>query len=216
MKNVPTKKLLLSAIILPLFFSGAVMAQAKKSDAYLVDDRAIPARNSTNLCWQTTDWTPAKAVYECAPDLVPEKIVATPPPAPVLSPAPSKMHFSADALFDFDKAVLKHSPSRDQLNEFLARVKILNFKSISVVGYTDRIGSVGYNKRLSLRRANAVKNHLVTHGVDSSKIKVEGRGKSNPITGDSCKGNKTSHALIACLQPDRRVLVEIDGTRDTK
>jgi len=222
MKNVPTKKLLLSAIILPLFFSGAVMAQVKKSDAYLVDDRAIPARNSTNLCWHTTDWTPAKAVYECEPDLVPKKIVAAPPPAPapVLAPAPppapSKMHFSADELFDFDKAVLKHSPSRDQIDEFAARVKILNFKSISVVGYTDRIGSVEYNKSLSLRRANAVKNHLVTHGVDSSKIRVEGRGKSDPVTGDKCKGIKTSKALISCLQPDRRVLVEVDGTRDTK
>ncbi|MEI8385419.1 MAG: OmpA family protein [Nitrosomonadaceae bacterium] len=223
MKNVSTKKLLISAIVLPLCFSGAVMAQAKKSDAYLVDDRAVPARNSTNLCWHTTDWTPAKAIYECEPDLVPKKMAATtPPPAPVSAPAPapvsvpSKMHFSADELFDFDKAVIKHSPSRDQLEEFAARVKILNFNSISVIGYTDRIGSAEYNKRLSLRRANAVKNHLVSHGVDASKIKVEGRGESDSITGDRCKGNKAGKALISCLQPDRRVLVEVDGTRDTK
>jgi OOP family OmpA-OmpF porin len=223
MKNVSTKKLLISAIVLPLCFSGAVMAQAKKSDAYLVDDRAVPARNSTNLCWHTTDWTPAKAIYECEPDLVPKKMAATtPPPAPVSAPAPapvsvpSKMHFSADELFDFDKAVIKHSPSRDQLEEFAARVKILNFNSISVTGYTDRIGSAEYNKRLSLRRANAVKNHLVSHGVDGSKIKVEGRGESDSITGDRCKGNKANKALISCLQPDRRVLVEVDGTRDTK
>jgi OOP family OmpA-OmpF porin len=175
------------------------------------------------LCWHTTDWTPAKAIYECEPDLVPKKMAATtPPPAPVSAPAPapvsvpSKMHFSADELFDFDKAVIKHSPSRDQLEEFAARVKILNFNSISVIGYTDRIGSAEYNKRLSLRRANAVKNHLVSHGVDASKIKVEGRGESDSITGDRCKGNKAGKALISCLQPDRRVLVEVDGTRDTK
>lgn len=223
MKSISTKKLLFSAIVLPIFFSGAAMAQVKKSDAYLVDDRAVPARNSTNLCWHTNDWTPAKAVYECEPDLVPKKVVAAPPPppAPKLAPAapapvPSKMHFSADELFDFDKAIVKHSPSRDQLEEFAARLKILNYKSVHVVGYTDRIGSEAYNKGLSLRRAEAVKNHLVMHGIDAGKIQIEGRGKADPITGDRCKGSKAAKALIACLQPDRRVIVEVDGTRDTK
>lgn len=196
------------------------MAQVKKSDAYLVDDRAVPARNSTNLCWHTNDWTPAKAVYECEPDLVPKKVVAAPPPppapAPAPAPVPSKMHFSADELFDFDKAIVKHSPSRDQLEEFAARLKTLTYNSVHVVGYTDRIGSNEYNERLSLRRAEAVRNHLVMHGVDAGKIRIEGKGKADPITGDRCKGSKATKALIACLAPDRRVIVEVDGTRDTK
>ncbi|MCX7184743.1 MAG: OmpA family protein [Nitrosospira sp.] len=220
MKSISTKKLLFSAIVLPIFFSGAAMAQVKKSDAYLVDDRAVPARNSTNLCWHTNDWTPAKAVYECEPDLVPKKVVAAPPPAPKPAPAPapvpSKMHFSADELFDFDKAIVKHSPSRDQLEEFAARLKTLTYSSVHVVGYTDRIGSNEYNERLSLRRAEAVRNHLVMHGVDAGKIRIEGKGKADPITEDRCKGSKATKALIACLAPDRRVIVEVDGTRDTK
>ncbi len=222
MKSVSTKKLLFSAIVLPIFFSGAAMAQVKKPEAYLVDDRAVPARNSTNLCWHTSDWTPAKAIYECEPDLVPKKVVVAPPPppapkpAPAPAPVPSKMHFSADELFDFDKAIVKRSPSRDQLEEFAVRLKTLNYDSVNVVGYTDRIGSEEYNERLSLRRAEAVKNHLITHGVDAGKIRVEGKGKADPITGDRCKGSKATKALIACLAPDRRVIVEVDGTRDTK
>ena len=212
MKKTLTQKLLFGVIILPIFLSGAAMAQVKKSDAYLVDDRAVPARNSTNLCWHTNDWTPAKAVYECDPDLVPKKVVAAPPPPPV----PSKMNFPAEELFDFDKAIVKHSPSRDQLEEFAARLKTLKYKSVHVVGYTDRIGSEAYNERLSLRRAEAVKNHLVMYGVDAGKIQIEGRGKADPITGDRCKGSKATKALIACLAPDRRVIVEVDGARDTK
>ena len=228
MKRILTKKILFSTIVLPVFFSGAALAQAIKPEGYLVDDRAVAARNSTNLCWHTSDWTPAKAIYECDPDLVPKKVAVAPPPAPKPAPAPApapaptpapvpaKMHFSADELFDFDKAVVKHSPARDQLEEFAARLKTLRYDSINVVGYTDRIGSEEYNKRLSLRRAEAVKNHLITHGVDARKIRVEGRGEADPVTGDRCKGSKKTKALIACLQPDRRVTVEVDGTRETK
>ena len=75
MKNTLTQKLLFGVVVLPIFLSGAVMAQVTKPEAYLVDDRAVPARNSTNLCWHTSDWTPAKAIYQCEPDLVikPEK-----------------------------------------------------------------------------------------------------------------------------------------------
>lgn len=221
MKSILTKKLLLGVVVLPVLFSGVAMAQVKKPEGYLVDDRAVAARNSTNLCWHTSDWTPAKAIIECDPDLIPKKVaVVTPPPpapkpapAPAPAPVPSTMHFSADELFDFDKAVVKHSAARDQLDEFAARLKTLKYDSINVVGYTDRIGSEKYNQRLSLRRAEAVKNHLITHGVDAGKIRVEGRGKADPVTGDRCKGSKKTKALIACLQPDRRVTVEVDGTR---
>lgn len=150
----------------------------------------------------------------------PEIVAAAPPPAPApapaLAPVPSKMRFSTDELFEFDKAVLKLTPSRNKLDEFAATLKTLRYDSISVVGYTDRIGSDEYNKRLSLRRAEAVKNYLVTQGVDSEKILVEGRGKADSITGNWCQGSKKTKALIACLEPDRRVEVEVDGTQETK
>ena len=222
MKIALTKKLLFGVVALPILFSGAAMAQVMKSEAYVVDDRGVVARNSANLgnlCWHTNDWTPAKAIYECEPDLVPKKVAAAPVAAPVAAPTPApapvpaKMHFSADELFDFDKAVVKHGAARDNLDEFALRLKTLRYDSINIVGYTDRIGSEKYNNRLSLRRAEAVKNYLVTQGVASGKIRIEGKGKADPITGDKCKGSKKTKALIACLQPDRRVIVEVDGTR---
>jgi outer membrane protein OmpA-like peptidoglycan-associated protein len=135
---------------------------------------------------------------------------------PTAAPKLSKMHFSTDELFDFDKAILKHNPARDQLDKFAAGLKTLKYDSINVVGYTDRIGSEEYNQRLSLHRAEAVKSYLITQGVPSGKILVEGKGKADPITRDRCKGSEETEALIGCLQPDRRVEVEVDGTQETR
>jgi OOP family OmpA-OmpF porin len=84
---------------------------------------------------------------------------------------------------------------------------------ILAIGHTDRIGSVKYNQKLSVKRAEAVKQYLVDKGIAANRIYAEGKGKSQPVTkaGD-CKGKVTS-ALIACLQPDRRVDVEVTGTK---
>lgn len=145
---------------------------------------------------------------------VPE-IVAAPAHAHAPAEVPAKVRFAADELFDFDKAVLKPG-SHHQLDEFAAKLKMLHYDSINIVGYTDRIGSDAYNDHLSRIRAEAVKNYLVTKGVDSEKIGAEGRGKAEPVTGDSCQGSERTPALIACLHPDRRVEVHVDGIRQTK
>ncbi|MCY1370438.1 Outer membrane protein A [compost metagenome] len=86
---------------------------------------------------------------------------------------------------------------------------------MTVEGHTDRLGSDSYNQKLSEERATAVKNYLVTSGkLDGSKISAVGKGETMPVTkpGD-CKGTKRTAALVACLQPDRRVDVEVTGTR---
>jgi OmpA-OmpF porin, OOP family len=51
--------------------------------------------------------------------------------------------------------------------------------------------------------------------IPADRIFTDGKGEANPVTGDSCKGNKKTKALIECLQPDRRVEVEVAGTRET-
>lgn len=84
-----------------------------------------------------------------------------------------------------------------------------------VEGHTDRLGSDAYNQTLSEQRAHAVKNHLGTAGkLDGSKITAVGKGETQPITRpEDCKGNQRTAALVACLQPDRRVDVEVNATR---
>lgn len=132
---------------------------------------------------------------------------------PAKKTAPEKLSLAADALFDFDKAILKPE-GKQALDDFAAKLAKIKYDSLIAVGYTDRLGSEGYNKGLSVRRAEAVKAYLTGKGIGASQIFTDGKGKANSVTGDSCKGAKKSKALIECLQPDRRVEVEVAGTRE--
>ena len=166
--------------------------------------------------------TPAPAPRAMAPEPVaaapaPEPVVVTPPPPPppvVVPPAPRKVTFSADSLFDFGKADVKPA-GKQELAKLAADLRGVDFGVIAVTGHTDRIGSHEYNMDLSTRRAEAVKAYLVeSAGIPAGKIAARGTDGSDPVTKPGeCKGAKASKALIACLQPDRRVEVEVSGTR---
>ncbi len=127
------------------------------------------------------------------------------------APAIVTVSFEAEPLFSFDKSFVR-SDQRSKLDEFVAGLKGTQYDSISVIGYADRIGTEKYNLNLSERRANAVKAYLVRQGVPAGKINAEGRGESEPVTGDTCSGQR-GKALIACLEPDRRVDVSVTATK---
>ncbi|MEA3120794.1 MAG: OmpA-OmpF porin, family [Paraburkholderia sp.] len=171
--------------------------------------------NGTNeLCWRDAFWTPATANAKCDGALVAQ---APTPPAPPPAPAPvissQKVTFSADTLFDFDKAVLKPE-GKAKLDDLSANLQSMDLEVVVATGYTDKIGSDSYNNRLSLRRAQAVKAYLVSKGVPANKIYTEGKGKANPVkTGCNQKNHKV---LVACLAPNRRVEVEVVGTKQIK
>ena len=212
MKIMSAKKYLIGAFVLPFLFSGTISAEyVEKPEAYGSDDRGAIWRSTSDLgnhCWRTGYWTPAMAIIECDPDLFPAEVVAAAPaPEPV---APRKVTFSADALFDFDSAQLK--PAGVQaLDEFARGLEGVNYDLITATGHADRIGNTDYNKRLSIRRAESVKSHLVSRGIDSNRIYADGVGEADPETGDSCN-NISGQALKDCLAPDRRVDIEVSGT----
>jgi OOP family OmpA-OmpF porin len=146
----------------------------------------------------------APVVQEVAPAPV---YVAPPPP-----PKPRKVSFSADSLFEFNKSDIK-SQGRGAIDMFASELKATDYSMITVSGHTDRIGTHQYNLDLSMRRAETVKNYLIQSGVPSDKIEAKGLDGDDPVTkpGD-CVGTKATKALIACLQPDRRVDLEVTGT----
>lgn len=133
-------------------------------------------------------------------------------PAP--APVPQRVSMSAESLFGFDASAVKPE-GRAELDKFARDLSSANYQTVTVEGHTDRLGSDAYNQKLSEERANAVKNYLVTSGrLDGSKISAVGKGESMPVTkAEDCKGNQRTAALVACLQPDRRVDVEVTGTR---
>ncbi|MBL8483412.1 MAG: OmpA family protein [Rhodocyclaceae bacterium] len=228
MKFIPTKSLLIASLLAVV----GVSAQAQ-TIPYLIDGRGEVATSGTGLCWRTGYWTPQLAAenpkYGCAcdKDLMPaDKCGAAPvaaapgaaPAAPVAGPKPasSKVTLSADALFDFDKAVLRPE-GKSKLDDLASQAGKLNLEVIIAVGHTDRIGSDAYNQKLSERRAAAVKTYLVGKGVAANKVYTEGKGEKQPVTGDKCKKmgpeNGKNKKLVECLQPDRRVEIEVIGTK---
>ncbi|WP_025041173.1 OmpA family protein [Nitrosospira briensis] len=220
MKNTVTRKLLLGAMVVPMLFAGAAMAE-EQPEAYASDARGVTARDSSGDCWRTGYWTPAMATYECDPELLPKPVKTveatepTPAPVPANYGEPEKISLSADQLFDFDKANLKPE-GKQALDDLVSKLQGVKYDTIVVIGYADRIGSDAYNKKLSMRRAESVKSYLVNQkSIAADSVFTDGKGEANPVTGDTCKGDKKTKALIACLQPDRRVEVEVAGTRAT-
>ncbi|NVM89657.1 outer membrane protein OmpA-like peptidoglycan-associated protein [Variovorax sp. SG517] len=139
--------------------------------------------------------------------------VAAVAPAPVPPPMLRKVTLGAGGLFRFDGAAAADlMPEGRRKVEVLARDIKGNFKSssaISVTGHTDRLGSDSYNNALSLARANTVRDLLVRQGIDSSAIRTQGVGKNRPVV--ECPGMHKTEALIGCLQPNRRVEIEVSG-----
>ena len=228
-KRLITPSTLLTATAIAL--SGAALnaaAQNTDTSAYVRDTRGLIVKDPFNLCWRTGYWSPAMAICECDPDIAQActppapKPVALPAPPPPVKPAPApvppavtpvsqKVTLKADTLFDFDKAVLRPE-GRRALDELTEKLKTVDIETIIDIGHTDRIGSAAYNQKLSLRRADSVKAYLVSKGVPANRIFADGKGKTQPVTKPGeCKGPK-SKKVIACLQPDRRVEIEVIGT----
>ena len=165
---------------------------------------------------------PAPVVAEAAPE--PAPIAAAPEPMPEPAPAPAPepvkctpqmdtISVGAEKLFGFDKANISED-GKAALNEAAAKIKANpELKAVIVTGHTDRIGSDAYNQKLSERRANVVKDYMAAQGVDPSIIETVGKGASEPVV--QCTGNKKTKKLIECLQPNRRVIIQAEGQKET-
>lgn len=191
---------------------------------------AGPVTTPFGLCVHSGTWTPDQAVTPC--DAVPRAAVAPAPVTrsePARAPEPAtlaqkesprgpvleKVSLSTDVLFDFGKAELKDS-GRQELDEFAGRIQDANLESIVATGHADRIGKDDANQKLSEARARAVKDYLEGK-VATQSIEVAGKGEAEPVTGAACERmgpeQRTNRKLVQCLQPDRRVEIEVFGTR---
>jgi OmpA-OmpF porin, OOP family len=165
---------------------------------------------------------PPAPVAKPAPPPPPIAQPAPPPEAPEPKPVakpeapkkPAVITVSSTGLFEFNQATLTPEARAKLDKEVVGRAK--DFASIALVhvdGHADRLGSAQYNQQLSEKRADAVLAYLVSKGFDASKIETLGSGKTNPVK--SCpdqKGGKAERkALIECLAPNRRVVIELKG-----
>ncbi len=161
---------------------------------------------SLNLVYKLGRPAAKPVVYTPPPAPAPVVEAPAPAPAPVQAapvPTSEKVSFAAEALFDFDKSVVK-ADGKAALDDLLMKLQGMNTEVMITVGHTDSVGSDAYNQKLSLRRAEAVKAYIITKGVEASRVYTEGKGESQPVA-----DNKTAEGRAK----NRRVTVEVVGTR---
>ena len=120
---------------------------------------------------------------------------------------PLVLGVNEEGRFDFDQYSLRPEVKRI-LDELAEKLKAAEYDRLDIIGYTDRIGTTDYNRRLSELRAYAVAQYLMGRGVPENKVRYEGRGDKDPLTpAGHCRG-LAREELITCLQNDRRVEIE--------
>ena len=237
--NVAARRLAGAVVAALAAVSGTALAQSQaQQSGYVTSASGNNVVSSYGECWRAGHWTPAMASEPCdttARASAPAPVVAAAPqpepaPAPQARPEPAplvqaepprpvlqKVTLSTDVLFEFNKAELREG-GKQKLDEIAEGLKDARVDEILAIGHADRIASEDYNRKLSEARAQAVKTYLAQKGFGEDKVRVEGRGEEQPVTGDDCAKmgpeRGSNKKLVNCLQPDRRVEIEVFGTRE--
>lgn len=197
--------------------------RAPKSGAYATDNNGTVMRSGDGLCWRTGSWDPSKSAAGCDGELTPPiakptapAIVANPVPAVIEAPAATAstqcdftITLEGDQTFTFNEAKLTASAENRINNDVLPKFDTCStIDAILVTGYTDRLGTAKYNKKLSAARAAVVASYLKNNGI-STAIETRGAGEAQPIK--ICGGKLSQRQLIVCLAPNRRVVIEVRG-----
>ncbi|MFM7142711.1 MAG: OmpA family protein [Alphaproteobacteria bacterium] len=128
----------------------------------------------------------------------PAPVLAAPVPPPP-PPAPMRKKIVLRGVnFDYDKATLQPAgrPILDEAAEILKANPDVN---VEVRGYTDSRGSDAYNMRLSERRAQTVKNYLVSRGVSPSRLTTRGYGESDPVATNETAAGRAQNRRVELI-----------------
>src|SRR6202007_2531231 len=94
-----------------------------------------------------------------------------------------------------------------KLDDLVGKIHGINLEVIIAAGHTDSAGTDTHNRKLSVRRAEAVKAYLVSKGIEKNRVYTEGKGEKQPVA-----DNKTAEVRAK----NRRVEIEVDGTRNNR
>jgi OOP family OmpA-OmpF porin len=207
----PTERKLNAKVGVGLEFKlSEALALRGEVERYRLDD-ALGNRGDVDLASVSLVYkfgrpaAPAVIISETRPVVVPQeepRVVAM-TPAPEPKPVSEKVSFAAEALFDFDQAIVKPD-GKAALDDLLAKLQGMNTEVMIAVGHTDSIGANAYNDKLSLRRADAVQSYLVSKGLDPARLYTEGKGEAQAVADNSTDEGRAKN---------RRVTIEVVGTR---
>jgi OOP family OmpA-OmpF porin len=173
------------ATVLLIALTGTTSAIA--ADGYAVSGGSV-LRSTFGDCWRTSTWTKDNAIEQCDPDLVmkPEPMAASEPApveaAAVVAAKQVTVTLDGASTFAFDSAELT-AADRAAIREVANQIRRYenDIEAVTIAGHTDSTGPAAYNEQLSERRAEAVKNLLVSEGVDPDKVKTVAYGEADPI-----------------------------------
>jgi len=122
-----------------------------------------------------------------------------PPKPPVaLTAEPVELGLTAVAFFATYQAELS-ADSKAQLDDLLDKLDGLNWRVIKVVGYTDALGSDAVNRKLSVRRAEAVKDYFLSKGLKQDQILMAGKGASMPMADNTTPEGRARNRRVEVL-----------------
>ena len=211
-----TKQIKLSALIVALMASTGAMAHEVHGYTTSQGSGEV-VRNNYGECWENTYLDKAtNGLVECG-----DKAAEASAPQTVTERVNETISLQSEFLFGFDKYNLRPE-AITTLNDLSAKLSQSNVQSVRVEGNTDFMGSDKYNQALSERRANTVANYLVQQGVPADRVSAVGLGESQAKMTEQCQaevaklGKKVSKAkkrsaLIACIEPDRRVDIQVES-----
>jgi len=182
-----------------------------ENSAYVGDMNKHYETDGFGNCLRTGTWTQDQATCECDPSQAkcqkaepePAPVVAAVAP-PVVAPVQRDVTIGAGTLFAVNKYDLQ-AGGKAGLNMLVSDIKNMpSVTSVEVVGHTDSTGAADYNQTLSEKRANAVRDYLVSQGIAPSLISAKGMGETQPVADNATRAGRAKN---------RRVEIIINGTQ---
>ena len=106
-----------------------------------------------------------------------------------------KITFDSQLLFDFGKSNLKESNKLD-LQDLATTLKEYPDTDLLIVGHTDNVGSNGFNKTLSKKRAAAVSGYLAANGIPKSRLETQGQGETQPVVANDTDNERAQNRRV--------------------
>lgn len=105
---------------------------------------------------------------------------------------------SGSVLFATNKSELMPAAT-ERLNQVAEALKAVEGRNIRVVGFTDNVGKDDYNQKLSQKRAEAVRTHLVSRGVRDDLVVAEGKGEADPVASNASADGRANNRRVEII-----------------
>lgn len=189
---------LLAGVVASAMLITAASVHAREFSGYASDGENNVIRSGFGDCVHTGYWAPADATVVGCDGVVVDATVEVLKGAPsglvatIQIPAATLFAFDSNKLTDAGKAAIEkyRKTLRPELAEAYAGI---------IIGHTDSTGSSNYNLDLSKRRANSVRDYLISTGVDAGKLRIAGLGKHDPIARNDTKEGRALNRRVELI-----------------